>query len=72
MTKVSAEDGISDVALKKICDKHRIRLPGRGYWAKKATGLKARQALFLTVADPADNRIVKYGSPDENLPKAHI
>lgn len=31
MTKVAAELGISDVALKKICVKLRIPVPGRGY-----------------------------------------
>ena len=31
MTKAAADYGISDVALKKICDKHRIPVPGRGY-----------------------------------------
>lgn len=30
MTKVAADYGISDVALKKICEKHHIPVPGRG------------------------------------------
>ncbi len=38
MTKVAAELEISDVALKKICVKHRIPVPGRGYWAKVQAG----------------------------------
>jgi hypothetical protein len=38
MTKVAADLGVSDVAVKKICDKHRIPVPGRGYWAKIAAG----------------------------------
>ena len=38
MTKVAAEYGISDVGLKKICDKHRIPVPGRGYWRRKQPG----------------------------------
>lgn len=37
-TQVSADYGISDVAMEKICDKHRIPVPGRGYWAKKEAG----------------------------------
>jgi hypothetical protein len=36
MTKVAMELGISDVALSKICKKHRVPVPGRGYWAKIA------------------------------------
>lgn len=35
MTKVAAEFGISDLALKKIRDRHRVPTPGRGYWARK-------------------------------------
>lgn len=31
MTKVAAEYGISDFALKNICVKHRIPVPGRGH-----------------------------------------
>jgi len=27
--------GLSDVGLAKICKRHSIPLPGRGYWAKK-------------------------------------
>jgi len=30
--------GLSDVGLAKICRKHAIPRPGRGYWAKKAAG----------------------------------
>lgn len=70
MTKVSADYGISDVALKKICDKHRIPVPGRGYWAKKAAGKRVERAHFRTITDPAINRIVIYGSPAQDLPEA--
>jgi hypothetical protein len=31
MTKVADDLGISDVALKKICDRHRVPTPARGY-----------------------------------------
>ena len=43
-TKVSADYGISDVAMKKICDKHRIPVPGGGYWAKKEAGKPVQPA----------------------------
>jgi len=68
MTKVAADYGISDVGLKKICDKHRIPVPGRGYWAKKSAGKKVKKAHFRLVDDPDINRIVVYGSPMEKLP----
>ena len=43
MTKVAEDLGISDVALKKICDKHRVPTPPRGYWAKRAAGKPTKQ-----------------------------
>lgn len=68
MTKVAADYGISDVALKKICKKHRIIVPGRGYWAKKAAGKKVAQAKYRPVSEPELNHIVIYGSPFQKLP----
>jgi len=38
MTKAAAGFGLSDVGLKKICRKHDIPVPGRGYWRKLETG----------------------------------
>jgi hypothetical protein len=36
MTKLAAKLHISDVAIKKICVRHEIPVPGLGYWAKIA------------------------------------
>ncbi len=47
MTKVAAEFQISDVGLAKICDRHRVPTPPRGYWAKVEAGQKVKQALFV-------------------------
>jgi hypothetical protein len=69
MTKVAAELGDSDVAVKKICDKHRIPVPGRGYWAKIAAGQKLRPAPFREIADPLLNRVRIVGSPLNALPE---
>lgn len=70
MTKIAADLGVSDVALKKICDKHRVPVPGRGYWAKVAAGKKVKRAHFRSVEDPALNRVMIYGSPEKRLPPA--
>ncbi|MFM0170319.1 hypothetical protein PQR33_13395 [Paraburkholderia sediminicola] len=43
MTKVAARYGISDVGLRKICDKLDIPVPGRGYWAKLGAGRPVQQ-----------------------------
>lgn len=68
MTKVAAELGISDVALHKICDKHRIPAPSRGYWAKVAAGKPQKRPLFRDVSDPLIERIFIQGSPSAALP----
>ncbi|MFA7428582.1 MAG: hypothetical protein WCZ23_00325 [Rhodospirillaceae bacterium] len=68
MTKVAAELGISDVALHKICDKHRIPAPGRGYWAKVAAGKPVRRALFRELRDPLMERVRILGGAVTVLP----
>ena len=40
---VAARLGISDVGLAKICRKHHIPRPWRGYWREKETGKRPRQ-----------------------------
>jgi hypothetical protein len=40
LLKVAAKYHISDVMLGKVCRTLRIPLPGRGYWARKASGQK--------------------------------
>ncbi|MEQ9145435.1 MAG: hypothetical protein RLO08_13870 [Parvibaculaceae bacterium] len=69
MTKVAADYGISDVALKKICVKHRIPVPSRGYWAKKAAGKPVRHSHFRVVSDPTIEHIVIRGSGQQDLPE---
>jgi len=69
MTKVAADYDISDVALNKICKKHRIPVPGRGYWAKKAAGKKVNKAYLRAISDSEINKIVIYGSPMKRLPE---
>lgn len=41
---VAKDLAISDVGLAKICRRHGIPHPGRGYWAKKAAGKPVRPA----------------------------
>ena len=42
--QVARDYGISNVALKKICKRHDIPVPGRGYWARRAAGKKVAPA----------------------------
>lgn len=61
VTKVAGELGISDVALHKICERHRVPTPGRGYWAKLAAGKDVARPLFREVDDIAVSRILVEG-----------
>ncbi len=66
MCHVAKRYGISDVGLAKICRKHKIPCPPRGYWAKKGAGQSPKQ---LPLPDPGDNPQVEIkevsNSPDE-------
>lgn len=45
MTLLSADLGISDVAIKKKCKKNRIEVPPIGYWACRNNGYSHEKAL---------------------------
>jgi len=68
MIKVAADLGISDVALKKICVKHRIPVPLQGYWNKVQAGHRVGKTLLHTVSDPLIENVAIYGSPERHLP----
>jgi hypothetical protein len=43
ITRLSKEYGLSDVGFAKICKKHKIPRPPRGYWARKAAGQRVKR-----------------------------
>jgi hypothetical protein len=43
MVQLSEQYGMSDVGLAKICKKHNIPRPPRGYWARKAAGYNVKR-----------------------------
>ena len=43
MVEVAAEYGVSDVAFAKLCKKHNVPRPPRGYWAKVKAGQRPRK-----------------------------
>lgn len=51
MTKIAARFQLSDVALRKRCLKHRIPMPGRGYWRKVETGTRPKRIALPKVAN---------------------
>lgn len=68
MTEVAAELGISDVGLKKICRRHRVPAPFRGYWARLTAGQQpTRPALPPLRKDERDVIIIR-GAFRHNLP----
>jgi hypothetical protein len=69
MRDVAADFGISDVGLAKVCERHRVPRPVRGYWAKLAAGKKAKRAIFVDIDDAQLNRIVIRGALSQ-LPEA--
>ena len=68
MTKVAAAFGISDVALKKICDRHRVPASGRGYWARRESGLPVKQTRLYATDYPADEQVFIHGVTDHPAP----
>jgi hypothetical protein len=64
MTKLAASFGISDVGLAKICERHRVPTPPRGYWAKREAGQRVKQAIFVKVNDPVLDRVDINASAD--------
>jgi hypothetical protein len=65
LTKLAADFGLSDVGLAKICERHRVPRPPRGYWAKKGAGKKVKQTIFVQVNDPLLDRVVIVASHDK-------
>lgn len=57
MSRLAQDLGISDVGLKKVCNRHRVPTPGRGYWAQLEAGKNPKKVLFTEVSDAALNRI---------------
>lgn len=52
---VAQRYGISDVGLAKVCKKHRIPLPGRGYWAKVKAGIKMSRIPLPKLNDESED-----------------
>jgi hypothetical protein len=52
LSRIAAEFGVSDTALRKMCDRHDIPTPGRGYWAQVASGKSFPKPQLRPVTDP--------------------
>lgn len=68
MQKLAESFGLSDVGLAKICDRHRVPTPPRGYWAKKEAGKPVKQTIFVQVDDPLLDRVTIESTQDKLPP----
>lgn len=64
MSRVCERFAISDVGLKKICRRHSIPVPGRGYWRKLETGKKVKR-LPLPKSSEASTVILRSQTQQE-------
>jgi hypothetical protein len=62
MTKLAAQFKISDVALTKICRRHEIPVPGRGFWARVAAGQRLNRPELRLPSRPVLEDIRIFGS----------
>ena len=53
MRTLAKELGLSDVGLAKLCRRHEIPLPGRGYWARIQFGQKPERPALSVASNPA-------------------
>lgn len=70
MMKVAADYGVSGTALKKICDRHNIPTPERGYWAKLAYGKRVVQTPLPKLKNEARDRVRIAAPAPKPLPDA--
>lgn len=66
MTKVALEFGMSNVGAKKICRKHGIPVPGRGYWRKLERGKKGVKIPLPRQSDERTITIAVRGAAKEH------
>ena len=51
--RLSKECGMSDVGLAKLCRRHQIPIPGRGYWRRLETGQKPDRPPLPKISETA-------------------
>lgn len=64
---VARECGISDRGLGKVCERHRIPVPERGYWRRVETGQKPRKPPLPSGVNP--DQEISFNAPP-GLPSA--
>jgi hypothetical protein len=60
-SKVADRDGISDRGLGKLCARHDIPVPPRGWWARKAAWKRVKQDPLPPLAPGRCNNVIIEG-----------
>ncbi len=63
VTKIAGRFGLSDRGLAKLCERHDIPLPPRGYWARVAAGQKVASVPLPKPDDDAEVPLPPAASP---------
>lgn len=70
MRTLAARYGLSDRGLAKLCQRHRIPVPPRGYWAKKSAGKRVVQLPLRSLPDALksfEGITIHRSPPPENV-----
>jgi len=70
MRKLAAAYGLSDVGLAKICDRHDIPRPPRGYWIQKEFGRNPEPSPLLLATHPELQTVHLSAIDPRSTPKA--
>lgn len=62
LTEIAEDLGITSTGLKKICDRHDIPTPGRGYWAQVRAGKRFARPRLRPVASAALEEVQILGA----------
>lgn len=49
MSTIAKEYGLSDRGIAKLCERHSVPVPPRGYWAQKAAGQKISKPPLIVI-----------------------
>ena len=69
---LAARFGISDVALKKTCERAAVPTPDRGYWAKKEAGKGSFQVPLPVRSPGMDDEVVIAGPAGLRLQRVRV
>src|SRR5258707_15768491 len=67
MQKLAREFGLSDVGLAKLCHRHEIPVPGRGYWARIQFGQTPGRVTLPSVKVTSLDTIRLFRSDPKNM-----